>query len=60
MRKTTIVIYKADGGEWRWRMVARNNKIIADSAESYTTKAGINRAVDRLLISDFDVVERSE
>lgn len=24
---------------WRWRLIASNGRIIADSAESYTTKA---------------------
>lgn len=40
------VMYRDRSNEWRWRLVARNNRIIADSAESYQNKsdclAGIN------------------
>jgi uncharacterized protein YegP (UPF0339 family) len=31
-------IFKDKGGDFRWRLVAPNGKIIADSAEGYTTK----------------------
>ena len=30
--------YKDAKGEYRWRMKAANNEIIADSSEGYTTK----------------------
>lgn len=30
-----IVIYQDASGEYRWHLRARNNKIVADSAESY-------------------------
>jgi len=33
-------LYKDDAGEYRWRLQAANNKIIADSAEGYNTKSG--------------------
>ena len=29
-------MYEDKPGEWRWRLVARNGKIIADSGEGYT------------------------
>lgn len=32
-------LYKDDKGEWRWRLYAGNNKIIADSGEGYVDKA---------------------
>jgi uncharacterized protein YegP (UPF0339 family) len=39
-------IYKDTAGQWRWRLLATNSRIIADSAESYWNKAdcmaGIN------------------
>ena len=44
-----IEIYKDDAGEWRWRMVARNGKIVADSGEGYRRRLGAVRAVLRLL-----------
>jgi uncharacterized protein YegP (UPF0339 family) len=28
-------LYKDSKGEWRWKLLAANNKIIADSAEGY-------------------------
>lgn len=32
-------------GGWRWRLVGRNGKILADSGESYTRKADVKRAL---------------
>ena len=32
-------LYKDTKGEYRWRLQAKNNKIIADSGEGYTRKA---------------------
>lgn len=42
-------IYEDDGGEWRWRLKAANGRIISDSAEGYTSKAGARRAVDTVV-----------
>jgi len=33
-------VYQDAKGEFRWRLQDTNNKIIADSGEGYTTKAG--------------------
>ena len=41
------VVYQDAAGEWRWRRVAPNNEIIADSNESYTRKADAERAAER-------------
>jgi uncharacterized protein YegP (UPF0339 family) len=38
-------IYKDDQGEFRWRLQDTNNKIIADSAEGYTRKESVERAI---------------
>lgn len=43
----TIELYQAADG-WRWRMIARNGRIIADSGEAYTRKASARAAVGRL------------
>jgi uncharacterized protein YegP (UPF0339 family) len=32
------VIYRDQSTQWRWRLVAANNRILADSAESYWNK----------------------
>lgn len=36
--------YRDAAGEWRWRLKARNGRIVADSAEGYTRKDGAERA----------------
>lgn len=33
--QTTAEVYQDKGGEWRWRLKARNGRVIADSAEGY-------------------------
>lgn len=40
--------YKARDGQWRWRLRARNGRIIADSAEGYANKVNVWRAVRNL------------
>jgi len=32
--------------EWRWRLVASNGEIIADSAEGYAAKQGAKRGIE--------------
>lgn len=44
-------IYKDRIGEYRWRLWAANNKIIADSAEGYTAKAGAEHGIQ--LVKDY-------
>lgn len=46
-------IYKDSRGEWRWRLRARNGKIVADSGEGYKTTAGVRKAVRRLALVDW-------
>lgn len=43
-----IEIYRDARGEWRWRAVARNGRIIADGGEGYASRTGTRRAVNRL------------
>lgn len=38
-------IYQDKGGDWRWRLRARNGRIVADSAEGYASKRNAHRAV---------------
>ena len=42
-------IYQDHAGEWRWRLKSANGRIIADSAEGYTSKAGARRALDTVI-----------
>ncbi|MCH7998059.1 MAG: DUF1508 domain-containing protein [Chloroflexi bacterium] len=39
-------IFKDSAGEYRWRLRADNNKIIADSAEGYKAKSDCKHAID--------------
>ncbi|MBY0559710.1 DUF1508 domain-containing protein [Hyphomicrobium sp.] len=39
-------VYKDTGGYWRWRLVANNNKIIANSGEGYWNKSDCIHAID--------------
>jgi uncharacterized protein YegP (UPF0339 family) len=34
-RGDRVVQYRDDSGEWRWRMLARNGRVLADSGEGY-------------------------
>jgi len=44
-----VKIYKDKTGEWRWRLLAKNNKIVADSGEGYRTKWGCRRAARKFI-----------
>ncbi len=41
-------IYEDTAGQFRWRLVAANGRIIADSGQGYADKDGARRAVDRI------------
>jgi uncharacterized protein YegP (UPF0339 family) len=38
-------VYQDRGSEWRWRLVASNGNIVADSAEGYASKQGAKRGI---------------
>ena len=40
-----FTLYEDRAGEWRWRLVAANGKTVADSGESYTTKANAEAGI---------------
>lgn len=40
------VIYKDVQKQWRWRLKAANNRIIANSGEGYFNKADCMRAIN--------------
>jgi hypothetical protein len=39
-------VYQDKAGEWRWRLVASNGNIIADSGEGYSSKQGVKRGIE--------------
>jgi uncharacterized protein YegP (UPF0339 family) len=43
---THYVVYQDQQNQWRWRLVAANNRVIADSAEGYWNKADCLRGID--------------
>jgi len=44
-----IEIYKDKKLEWRWRIKARNGKILADSGEGYNRKAMCLKYLDQVI-----------
>lgn len=38
-------LYQDRATEWRWRLLAPNGNIIADSAEGYASKQGAKRGI---------------
>jgi len=36
-----FVIYTDTAGEWRWRLLARNGRLIAEGGEGYKRKAAL-------------------
>ena len=47
-------IYKDRAGEWRWRLRARNGRIVASSGEGFKRKASTLKSMSRFVdaISD--------
>jgi uncharacterized protein YegP (UPF0339 family) len=41
----TFEVFQDNAGEWRWRLVATNGNIIADSGEGYSSKQGVKRGI---------------
>lgn len=47
--KPRFKVYQDKSGQWRWRLLAANNRIIADSAEGYASKRNAERARDNVI-----------
>lgn len=43
-----VQYYQDKAGEWRWRLRACNNRIIANSGKGYKTERGAFSAFDRV------------
>ena len=39
-------LYKDQSGQWRWRLLAQNGKIVATSGESYINKSDCLHGID--------------
>lgn len=46
-----IVFYKDERSEWRWRVRAKNGRIVADSGEGYSSKSNAKRAWNNFLLA---------
>lgn len=44
-----VEIYKDRAGYWRWRLKAKNHKIVAESGEGYSARHKAVDAFDRLV-----------
>lgn len=45
MKSARFKCYRDEAGMWRWRLLAANNRIIADSGEGYTRQRDVRRAI---------------
>jgi uncharacterized protein YegP (UPF0339 family) len=45
MKTKGFLIFQDRRLQWRWTLIARNGRIVADSGEAYPTKAHVKRAV---------------
>lgn len=45
-RGSRFEVYEDRAGEWRWRLVAANGNVIADSGEGYASKQGVERGIE--------------
>lgn len=41
-----FIIYQDAKKEWRWRLIAGNGNVLADSGEGYTKKADAEKGVE--------------
>ena len=57
-----IKIYRDGAGNYRWRLVGSNGRIIADGAEGYATKYSCQQAVARFrdAVAEARIVESAE
>ncbi len=52
----TFHLYQDLRGEFRWRLVARNGRVVADSAEGYYDEGNLRRALEHIC-ADLGVAE---
>ena len=52
MNGNRTVVYRDEGGEWRWRRVAANGRVVADSGEGYEHRVDCERMAHELFPDD--------
>ena len=50
-------IFEDVAGEWRWRLITKQGKVLADCGEGYKTKGGCVRALDKFPSAVEDATE---
>jgi uncharacterized protein YegP (UPF0339 family) len=59
-RPDKTIIYLDKAGAWRWKRVAPNGEIIADSGESYTRLSDAERAASRAFLAPDEPDDEAE
>lgn len=54
----TIEIYKDKKGDWRWRLLAKNKRVLADSAEGYKRKASMFKILNKIELGNWDYIDK--
>ena len=49
-----LAVYRDRRGLWRWRLTARNGRIVADGGEGYKRRADLDRALKRVIAGLID------
>lgn len=58
MKRARFDVYQDTAGQWRWRLLAANGRVVADSGESYTRLRDAERAVIAALKATASAVEQ--
>jgi uncharacterized protein YegP (UPF0339 family) len=45
MAKAGFEVYEDDSGEWRWRLRARNGRVLAAGGESFASRSNVFRSL---------------
>jgi len=59
-RRGKVEFYKDKKGEYRWRLIASNGEIIANSGEGYTTFANCKKGFESVKNHIKDAVEEKD
>jgi uncharacterized protein YegP (UPF0339 family) len=54
-----FLLYRDKNLEWRWRLMASNGRVLADSGEGYKRKGGARKAAEivRAGVAGVEIVE---
>lgn len=58
--RAVFEVYQDEGGEWRWRLRARNGEIVAVGGEGFDSSFNVQRSIETVkdLVVDAEVEER--